>query len=267
MCRPRTCQCEKRSLSRPGFPVTIALSHGSAKVVFGSFSGPGSPSITMSGPITEIANFLTSTSISLAVSPSFILIGSLVGLSGSITPNPGAVQVTLSFSGDSGSTWASFITLVTDGSGSYSTGWTPSHPGSYLLMASWSGNDQFAGSASSSLSLTVTGTVTPTPTLLLSVPSTASRGQSITLSITVFNPTSSPLNANVTVQITGPGSYVSFDVIQVQVAASSQLTTYYDWTVPNQPGTYNVTVGLLSTKPGGTDTGTIRPVSGTIQVT
>jgi hypothetical protein len=177
------------------------------------------------------------------------------------------VQVTVSFSGDSGSTWVSFITVIADGAGSYSAGWTPPYSGSFLLRASWSGNDQFAGSTSSPASLTVTGTVTPTPTLLLSVPSSASRGQSITLSITIFNPTSSPLNANVTVQITGPGNYVSFDVIQVQVAASSQLTTYYDWTVPNQPGTYNVTVGLLSTKPGGTDTGTVRPVSGTIQVT
>jgi len=233
----------------------------------GSSSGPGSLSIIINGPITEIANFLRITSISLAVSPSSILIGSLVGLSGSITPNPGAVQVTLSFSGDSGSTWASFITLVTDGSGSYSTSWTPPYPASYLLKTSWSGNSQYAGSASTSASLTVTGTATPIPTLLLSAPSSASRGQSVTLSIAVFNPTGSLLNANVTVQITGPGNYVSFDVIQVRVAASSQLTSYYDWTAPNQPGTYNVTVGLLSTQPGGTDTGAIRYVTGTIQVT
>jgi hypothetical protein len=74
------------------------------------------------------------------------------------------------------------------------------------------------------------------------------------------------LNANVTIQITGPGNYVSFDVIQVQVGASSQLTAYYDWIAPNQAGAYTVTLGLLSTKPGGTDTGTIRYVTGTIQV-
>jgi len=233
----------------------------------GSFSGLGSPSITMNGPITETANFLMSTSISTSVSTSSISIASSVGLSGSITPNPSSVQVTLSLSIDSGSTWVTFMTVMTDGSGGYSTGWAPPYPGSFLLKASWSGNGQFAGSTSSPVSLTVIGSVTPTPTLLLFAPSTVSRSQLVTLSITVFNPTSSPLNANVTVQITGPSNYVSFDVIQIQVGASSQLTTYFDWTVPNQSGAYSVTVGLLQARPGGIDTGTIQPVTGTIQVT
>lgn len=251
-----------QAIANPGYSFVGWTGSGS-----GSFSGQGSQSITMNGPITETANFLMSTSISLSVSTFTISVGSSVGLSGSIATNPSSVQVTLSRSIDSGSTWVTFMTVMTDGSGSYSTGWTPPYPASYLLRASWSGNSQFAGSTSSSVSLTVTGTVTPTPTLLLSNPSTASQGQTVTLSITVFNPTSSALNGNVTVQITGPGNYVSFVVIQVQVAASSQVTTYYDWTVPSQAGTYTVNVGLLSTKPGGTDTGTVRPVTGAIQVT
>jgi len=207
------------------------------------------------------------TTISLLLAPGTIGLGSSVTLSGVIVQNPGAVQVTISTSQDSGSTWTTLMLLMTDSSGSYSIGWTPPYPGSFLLRARWSGNSQLAGSASASASLTVTGTVTPTPTLLLSIPSSASRGQFVTLSITVFNPTSSPLNANVTVQITGPSNYVSFDVIQIQVGASSQLTTYYDWTVPNQSGAYSVTVGLLQARPGGIDTGTIQPVTGTIQVT
>jgi hypothetical protein len=193
-----------------------------------------------------------------------------VALSGSITPNPGAVAVTISLSRDSGSTWNMLMIVLTDNSGSYSTSWTPPSPSPstqpYLLEASWSGNNQLASSTSTPASLTVGGTVAPNPTLLLSVPSTASQGQSVTMSITVFNPTSSALNANVTVQITGPSNYVWFDVVQVQVAASSQLTTYYDWTVPSQSGTYLVTVGLLSAR-GGIDTGTIQPVTATIQVT
>lgn len=234
----------------------------------GSYTGTSNPSsVTINGPIAETANFLTGTSTTLVVSLPSISLGSSATLSGSVAPNPGSVPVMVSVSRDSGSTWAMLLLVMTDSSGSYSVNWTPPYPGNYLLKASWSGNSQFAGSASASASLTVTGSVSPTPTLLLSVPSTASRGQSITLSITVFNPTSSPLNGNVTVQITGPGNYVSFVVIQAQVAASSQVTTYYDWTIPSQAGTYTVNVGLLSTKPGGTDTGTVRPVTGTIQVT
>jgi hypothetical protein len=94
--------------------------------------------------------------------------------------------------------------------------------------------------------------------VLLNAPTAASQGQTVTLSITVFNPTSSVLNANVAVQITGPGNYVSFNVIQVQVAAFSQSTTYYDWTAPNQSGAYSVTVGPLPPESGGIDVGTMQ---------
>jgi hypothetical protein len=67
-----------------------------------------------------------------------------------------------------------------------------------------------------------------------------------------------PLNANVTIQIIGPGNYVTFDVIQVKVTANSESTGYYDWTVPNQSGVYTVTVELLSPKPSAFDTTTIQ---------
>ena len=66
------------------------------------------------------------------------------------------------------------------------------------------------------------------------------------------------MKANVTVEITGPGNYVSFNVIQVQVAASSQATAYYDWTVPNQSGAYSIVIGLLPPTSAGVDTGTIQ---------
>jgi len=223
------------------------------------------PVIIVTTTSTSIST-MSATTISLTATPSSISLGSPVILSGSIAQNPGIVQVTISMSQDSGSTWTILMLIMTEGSGSYSTSWTPPYPGNYLLKSSWSGKNQFAGSTSSPASLTVTGAVAPISTLLLSVPSSASRGQLVTLVITVFNPTSSPLNGNVTVQITGPNNYASFNVVQVQVAASSQSTTYYDWTVPNQSGTYTVTVGLLSAK-GGIDTGTIQPVTGTIQVT
>ena len=40
--------------------------------------------------------------------------------------------------------------------------------------------------------------------------------------------------------------------IQVTVAASSESTAYYDWTV-NQAGTYTVAIGLLPTDPSAFD--------------
>ena len=103
-----------------------------------------------------------------------------------------------------------------------------------------------------------TGVITPTPTLLLTSPATATRGQSVRLQITVFDPSSMPLNANVTIQVIGPGNYLTFDVVQVKVAASLQSTAYYDWSVPNQAGSYTIMVGLLPTQPAAYDSATIQ---------
>jgi hypothetical protein len=102
------------------------------------------------------------------------------------------------------------------------------------------------------------GTATCNPTLLLLAPSTGSHGQSVRLLIIVFNPGNSALNANVTIEITGPGNYIAFDVVQLKVGATSQSTAYYDWTTPNQSGTYTVMVGLLPTKPAAFDAATIQ---------
>ena len=147
---------------------------------------------------------------------------------------------------------------MTNGTGSYSTIWTSQYPGSYLLQASYGGSSNYAASTSPSVSLTVTGTVNPNPTVLLTAPTSATVGQTVSLEVTVFNPTSALLNANVTVQISGPGNYVSFDVIQVKVQATSESTGYYDWTPPNQTGSYTVTVELLSTRARSSDMAAIQ---------
>ena len=78
------------------------------------------------------------------------------------------------------------------------------------------------------------------------------------MQIIVFDPSSTPLNANVTIQIIGPGNYVLFDVVRVKVTANSESTGYYDWTVPNSAGVYSVTVGLLPTEPTAFDSSTIQ---------
>lgn len=215
-----------------------------------------STSTTTSTTLTTFTR--PSTSITLSASPNSVAVGSSVTLSGSISPNPGAVAVTISFSRDSGTTWTMLLSIMANGSGAYSTGWNPPSPGNYLLEVSWSGNNQLAPSQSSPASLTVTGSVSSTPTVLLSAPATTPHGQNVTLSVTVFNPASSALNANVTIEITGPNNYVLFDVIQVKVGANSQSTGYYDWAVPIQTGSYTVMVSLLPLTSGGVDVEAIQ---------
>lgn len=192
----------------------------------------------------------TPTSISIGLSAGSHNLGSSVTLSGSIAPNPGVVQVTISVSIDAGSTWSILMVIQTNGSGSYSGTWTPPYAGSYSYRASWAGNSQFAGSTSfPDLPWAITGTPAPTIMLLLTAPPTSSRGQSVRLSVTVFNPTGIPIATNATIQVTGPGNYLLFDLVPVKVAALSETTVYYDWTVPNTTGTYTVAVGLLPTGP------------------
>jgi len=60
-----------------------------------------------------------------------------------------------------------------------------------------------------------------------------------------------------TVQVTGPSNYILYDLVPVNAAATSDTTVYYAWTVPNQAGTYTVTVGLLPTGPSAFDTANI----------
>jgi len=239
------------------FLTTISSTTASTTITTATVTVCTQTSTSTSTSTTQTTFTRPATTISLLVNPNTTSIGSPVTLSGSITQSPGPVQVTVSTSQNSGSTWTALMIVTTDNSGSYSTGWTPQYPGSYLVEASWSGNDQLAGSTSPAQSLTVTGTPTPTPTLLLSAPSSGPPGQPVQLSITVFNPTSSSLNANVMVKIMGPNNYVMFDVVQVNIAAASHSTAYYVWMAPNQSGTYSVTADL-SPSPSGVSTATIQ---------
>lgn len=216
-----------------------------------SFSMPNSP-------VTLGVTFAQVTTISLALTSSSVTVGSSLALSGSISPNPGAVFVTIMVSGNSGATWTMLMSIMTNTLGSYSTGWVPPASGNYLLEAGWSGSSQFAGSQGSEESLTVTGSTPSTPTILFPAPATVQHGQTVTLSVDVFNPTSSPLNTNVNIQIVGPNNYVLFDVIQIKVGANSGSTGYYDWAVPTQTGTYTVTLNLVPPTRSGVDTETIQ---------
>jgi hypothetical protein len=72
-------------------------------------------------------------------------------------------------------------------------------------------------------------------------------------SVTVFKPTTSPLSTQAAIEVLGPNNYMFFDTVNVQVAASSQTTVIYDWTAPNQSGSYTVITQTLPAQPGAYD--------------
>jgi hypothetical protein len=108
--------------------------------------------------------------------------------------------------------------------------------------------------------VTTTVTVAPSVTLLLTVPPSAARSQIIHMQLTVFNPLSATLDSQAAITILGPSNYIYFDVFQLNVPASTSYTAYYDWTPPNQAGSYTVSVGLLPPQPAAFDTATISVI-------
>jgi glucose/arabinose dehydrogenase len=230
-------------------------------ILDGSSASSANPIIvTMNSPHTVIADFLNTSSISIAVSSSPILLGDSATISGAIIPaQASGMTVSLSYTLD-GTSWILFMTTRTDSSGVYSVGWSPPYPETYQVRASWSGNAEYYFAVSSPKDLKVTGTSIPSPNLILVTAATSLRGQTTPLTITIFNPTSTALSTQVTVAITGPNSYTYFDTAQVSVASQSETTIQIDWTAPNQSGNYTVTVALLPPRTGAFDLATIQIV-------
>jgi subtilase family serine protease len=222
----------------------------------GSNVGAGpSYSVLMNAAHTLTAVFRGTSTISLSPSSSSISLGNAVILSGTITPtqpSPGistGTTVYLSLSTDGGSTWSLFLTTSTTGGGTYSTSWTPPYPASYQLRARWSGDSNYAGASSTAASLSVTGSPPLPVRLLVTGPSSASRGSTATFDVFV-NETSSNLKTTLYIDITGPGGYEYFDALNVTQSGGSSGRYSFNWQIPNTltPGTYTVTVGLIPNK-------------------
>jgi subtilisin family serine protease len=95
---------------------------------------------------------------------------------------------------------------------------------------------------------TLTSTPSQAAHLLLGVePGQAaySRGQSVTLWVTVFNRLSPELEATLTLTVTGPGGYYYYDFQSIAVAADVVRDYSFSWVVPEVVGTYVVEVGLV----------------------
>ena len=106
------------------------------------------------GQVSSSYGALDASSLSLAVSTRFVIAGSAVTVSGSISPALSGKNVTLYVS-SSGSPLSVLVTVVTDSDGRYSYTWLPSSAGISSIRASWSGDADYAGADSSISTLIV----------------------------------------------------------------------------------------------------------------
>jgi peptidoglycan/xylan/chitin deacetylase (PgdA/CDA1 family) len=70
------------------------------------------------------------------------------------------------------------------------------------------------------------------------------RGESVTLTVNVFNQLDPVLGSSLTLTVTGPGNYGYFDVQPISVSAGAVGEYTFDWVVPDVAGTYVVEVEL-----------------------
>ena len=72
-----------------------------------------------------------------------------------------------------------------------------------------------------------------------------SGGQLLTLTIMVFNELNPPLNSTLTLTVTSPDGYYTYDFQPIEIEADEIKTYSFNWTVPDTAGTYRVEVGLV----------------------
>jgi len=97
---------------------------------------------------------------------------------------------------------------------------------------------------------TVNVNVAPKPasSLLLTIlPNQSSyvKGQSVALTVNVFNQLNSALDSTLTLTITGPEKYEYFDFQTVSVAAVSVGEYRFNWIIPNVAGSYVMETDLI----------------------
>jgi hypothetical protein len=98
------------------------------------------------GQVSSSYNYLASSSISLVLSPIYVIQSGTATISGSISPQRSYRNITIY--ARLGSTWEPIKTLVADVNGSYTYEWEPSSAGVYYIRASWSGDSEYAGADS-----------------------------------------------------------------------------------------------------------------------
>ena len=106
------------------------------------------------GQVSASFNGVSTSSITLSASPSWLMQGSAVVLSGVVSPVSSDGTVTLYVRSEN-SSWSVLATVPCGSNGQYSYEWTPDSAGSYFLRASWSGDLSHASADSNINSLRV----------------------------------------------------------------------------------------------------------------
>jgi len=104
------------------------------------------------GPMLTINVTKRATSISCSVSHDVVPLVNQLTVFGSIDPNPGMVEVVLTYTGPEGE---EVRTLISDPEGWFNDTFIPGKVGEWLVVANWSGNDFYEGTASPQVSFTV----------------------------------------------------------------------------------------------------------------
>jgi len=170
-----------------------------------------------------------SSTISCALNPASITVGSSTTISGSISPSHTAL-VTIRYSADGGVTWVILTTITSLSDGSYSYGWTPPAVGTYKVKASWAGDEDHEGVESPTQTLTV---AKASSTISCSVsPASIIIGSSVTVSGSI-----SPGHGGVTVTLT----YTRPDSsVVTRTVTSGAGGNYTDTYTPDRAGSWTV---------------------------
>ena len=207
----------------------------------------------------------TTSSITIECTPNSITLGDSATITGQINPSHTAAPVTLAYSLDGGSTWNGFVILNTDSAGTYSTAWKPPYPLTYTLKASWLGDSDHFGAESTSPypQITVSGTMPKQPKLIMTLSQLSmAKGETATVTVKVFNPTTENLQSTLYIEIRGPNGYykIQFQQIEVPSGPASYETYTFDWQIPDDidPGKYEITSSLTPPWIGAYDLGQIE---------
>jgi len=176
-------------------------------------------------------NAKTATSITCNVSPSTLTLGDGVTVSGEISPEIVGVEVILTCTKPDGKTFTR--KTVTSMASSYIDFYRPDAIGSWSVVASWAGNDQYEGATSSPQSFTVVGLPAGTSkiTCMTDSSSILLGGQ-----VKIYGAITPAISASVTVEVSANG--ISWSTLTI-VTSGSDGSYSYTWT-PSRVGSYSI---------------------------
>lgn len=122
-------------------------------VFMATFYSRDSPHGLDYGPRLTISFNKIPTSISCSVSHKVIPLLNQINIFGSIEPSPGAVEVTLTYTGPGGG--SDVKTVISSPDGMFNDTFIPDRAGEWSVVANWSGNDFYEGTVSQVPSFTV----------------------------------------------------------------------------------------------------------------